>query len=678
MEEEQELMIKKDCEVEVCSEEEGFEGAWFRAVLEENLTKTGRKKLRIRYMTLLSDDGSSPLTETVPQRFIRPVPPEEEYNGVVLEEGTVVDADHKNGWWTGFVLKKKLGDDKYLVYFDSPPDIVQFERKQLRAHLVWTSGKWVLPDIKELDKSMFCAGTMVEVSSLIDRAEAAWFPAMMVKEIEVGDERKFIVKDCNKHLNRNGDEARPNTTIDPRRVRPTPPPFSVEYYNLLERVEAFHGSVWRQGVVRAVLAEKRYMVSLVATKEEHVFKHSDLRPFKVWEDGVWRNVPSEQNPVKETPSEVIKKKPMLSYLRAKPVTPQRVTKNATGGLRKKRADAVLNDKTSPVITTQVTSIGKESVSLGPSSPVITATPLKKIETETEGQKKTLEPSSDQNGLGNDSDRQKNHEEENREGKSRKRKREQKQDSELNETDETCNGTKAGKNICNNGDVDDPPLSSWIENLYTEQSSDRSPNVMMNSAGDTCVEKTPTTETLMALPFTKKSPYWKRCESTEGYKTVPQRPHFSPLLEAKGEIREWSAVGMMVTFYGLLEQVKYLKPDDSSSTFNGLTVSFTELEKYGFDITAPQSRISKVLSLKDERAKKAEERQRCENKIGEEEKERLMLEEDLAELKRKVTVAEEKKDWSNKRIVEMRSSAGRIDQEIDALELEFQKIVSAPW
>ena len=132
---------------------------------------------------------------------------------------------------------------------------------------------------------MFCPGRMVEVSSSVDKAEDAWFPAMLIKEIEVDGEKKFIVKDCNH-------EARPNTTVDPRRVRPQPPPPSSveEKYTVMDRVEAFHGSVWRQGLVKEVRTGKRYKVFLVAKKEEHFFGQSDVRPLKVWEDGAWHDV----------------------------------------------------------------------------------------------------------------------------------------------------------------------------------------------------------------------------------------------------------------------------------------------------------------------------------------------------------------------------------------------------
>ncbi|XP_010474951.1 PREDICTED: DUF724 domain-containing protein 1-like [Camelina sativa] len=626
-----EQTIRKDCEVEICSEGDGLKIAWYRrAILEEtptsNTVSGSKTKLRVRYTTtMLNEDGSSP--KTVEQRLIRPVPPANLCSsGVVLEEGSVVDADYKGRWWTG-VLVKKMEDGRCLVYFDLLPDIVQFQTKQLRAHLDWTGSKWVRPEAKELSKSMFSPGTLVEVSFVIGEGEVSWVTALLVKEIE---ENKVIVKICDKYLRCSGDDAKPTMAVDSHCVRPTPPPFEVEEYDLLDSVEVFHGSSWRQGRVMAVYSGKLYKVSLEATKDKDKdclkFKHSNLRPFKVWRDGVWHSGPN-QNPK---------------------------TLAASGGLGKKKAP--------PVITSKVTSIEEDDVS--------SVTPLKQTEARAEGEKspeKTLEPTREQNCLGG-STRERLPEEENRlnsKDGSRKRQREEEHNSQSQ-----AEITDKGKKMCND---DDQPLS-------TELSSYQSPNVVYDPAA--VVEETPAK---YISPFAKKSPFWKAYETHDLSKTAPQSPHFSPLFDANEDIREWSAVGMMVTFYGLLNEVKDLHLDVSSSKLSRLSTSFAKLEKHGFNVTNPQSRISKVLSLQAGRAKKVEERKCLEEKIEAEEMERQKVEEEMAELERKraelerkilelkrqEVVAKEKKEAVDKMIAEMKSCAETIDQEIEDVEIEFQ-------
>lgn len=293
----------------------------------------------------------------------------------------------------------------------------------------------------------------------------------------------------------------------------------------------------------------------------------------------------------------------------------------------------------------------------------------------------------------------------------------------NFVDETCNASNAEiniiiNNICNDSDVDDQPHSTLIGNLpsgsnifsiFCYQSSFRcilanislfyftiidperspyhTPNMAKNAAAVTHVEETQQGEdTVTILPFAKKSPYWETCESMEGFKSVPQRPHFTPLIEgAKEDLREWSAVGMMVTFYGLLDKVKDLKLDDPPSKLHSLSDSFAELEKHGFDVEAPELRISKMLSLQNDQRKSTEEKKCLEKKIEEEENETRNVEEELAELKLRMlelqrleAVAKKKKQAGDEKIVEMKSSVVMIEQKLEEVEIEFEKTVLAPW
>ena len=84
-----------------------------------------------------------------------------------------------------------------------------------------------------------------------------------------------------------------------------------------------------------------------------------------------------------------------------------------------------------------------------------------------------------------------------------------------------------------------------------------------------VEETEAKDITIVLPFAKKLPIWKTVESMEVFKTFPQSPHFIPLLEIREDAREISAVGMMLTFSGLLEEVKSLKLNNRISTLNSL-------------------------------------------------------------------------------------------------------------
>ncbi|XP_033147198.1 DUF724 domain-containing protein 6 isoform X3 [Brassica rapa] len=358
--EDEKFSIAKDCEVEVSSEEEGYIGSWYRAILEETPTRSGRKKLRVRYTTLLEEDCSTPFTETVEERFIRPVPPDD--LSVVLEEGSVVDADHNDGWWKGVIIKKMEEDDKFLVYFDSPPDMIQFEKKQLRPHFDWTGSKWV------------------------------------------------------RSLNKVSEEQYSKENSHKRKMK------RKKTHNLnLDKTEA--------------------MIAGTSDNDDY-----------------------DQN---------------LSA-------------------------SILGVKSS------------------------------------------------------------------------------------NGSDKSKAMVAGTSNNIFDGDYDQT-LSSWILGVKASNGSDKSKELAHD-------ETRASEDTTMVLPFAKRSPIWKALESMEVYKAAKQSPHFIPLLETREEFREGLAVGGMVNFSSLLERVNNLQPHTPKSTLARFKECFAELEKYGFDVTTPISRINMLFSL----------------------------------------------------------------------------------
>ncbi|KAL0730779.1 hypothetical protein Bca4012_026873 [Brassica carinata] len=186
-----------------------------------------------------------------------------------------------------------------------------------------------------------------------------------------------------------------------------------------------------------------------------------------------------------------------------------------------------------------------------------------------------------------------------------------------------------------------------------------------------VEETEAKDITMVLPFEKKLPIWKTGETMEVFKKFPQSPHFTPLLEIREDAREMSAVGMLLTFSGLLEEVKTLKLNNPISSLNSLRDSFAELEKHGFDVKVPTLRISKLLSLIDRQAKKMEELEVTEKVTAE--KESIKVENE-----RKILKLQKLNEETEKEIAQSKSCEATIGQQLEDVKLQFHTTASAPW
>lgn len=140
--------------VEVKSDDEGYHGSWFTAVIVGSL---GEDKFLIEYQTLKSEDEAQPLKEKTEASHLRPCPPDiQRVDRFKLFEK--VDAWYNDGWWVGLV-SRVLDGLKYAVYFWTTNEELEFGHFSLRPYQEWIHGKWVaefrvsLPPSREF----FCA-----------------------------------------------------------------------------------------------------------------------------------------------------------------------------------------------------------------------------------------------------------------------------------------------------------------------------------------------------------------------------------------------------------------------------------------------------------------------------------------------------------------------------------------
>ncbi|KAL5582646.1 hypothetical protein UlMin_015088 [Ulmus minor] len=130
--------FEKGAAVEISSDEDGFQGAWFAASIVETL---GNDKFLAEYENFKTDDGKEFLREEIDLLHIRPRPPQLKVDHFKLFEE--VDSLYNDGWWVG-VISKVLRGSKYLVYFRSTNEELEFHHSELRVHQDWIGGIWVV------------------------------------------------------------------------------------------------------------------------------------------------------------------------------------------------------------------------------------------------------------------------------------------------------------------------------------------------------------------------------------------------------------------------------------------------------------------------------------------------------------------------------------------------------
>ncbi|CAN0855242.1 Protein AGENET DOMAIN (AGD)-CONTAINING P1, partial [Linum grandiflorum] len=292
----EETMPVKGAKVEVKSDDADFQGAWFGAIVIDHV---GKDKCLVEYLHFVTDDQTGPLREVVNLDDVRPYPPDDQ-SLRSYKRRDKVDAWYNEGWWEGMISRVVDGSDKYIVYFPTTKDAIEFESSNLRPHLDWIHGEWVKEkSVEREDKvkrtlnsssssSSYGIGAKVEVKSDEAGFQGAWFAGTIVAVLE---NDRFMVEYSNLLTDDETDYLKEE--VNASDVRPCPPEVSItQFYGLLDVVDAWSHDAWWVGRIIRVYKEMKYRV-LFDSKEELEFEHSQLRPHQEWSGGKWCSVPKD-------------------------------------------------------------------------------------------------------------------------------------------------------------------------------------------------------------------------------------------------------------------------------------------------------------------------------------------------------------------------------------------------
>ncbi|KAK8307231.1 hypothetical protein V6Z12_D03G180300 [Gossypium hirsutum] len=125
--------------VEVANDEDGFNRAWFAAII---VKPVGNNRYMIQYDTVQTEDNTG-LGKEMDIVQIRPRPPDipvpDQFE--MLDQ---VEALYKGGWWKGVIINVLSEDSKYQVYLATHEEM-EFKHSNLRLHQDWVHGKWTKP-----------------------------------------------------------------------------------------------------------------------------------------------------------------------------------------------------------------------------------------------------------------------------------------------------------------------------------------------------------------------------------------------------------------------------------------------------------------------------------------------------------------------------------------------------
>lgn len=191
------------------------------------------------------------------------------------------------------------------------------------------------------------------------------------------------------------------------------------------------------------------------------------------------------------------------------------------------------------------------------------------------------------------------------------------------------------------------------------------------------------ENHQSLPFLKCSPLWKIIESMEIFKKTAKKPHFSPLIKCKEESREGLAIGHMVNFCNLVEDISKLQFSHPITVIESKLGILAELESHGFDVETVQACLTQLLAKKQREAELQKEYQDIGNtiassveEISKAEKEIAKLNKRIREVSAKLDETVSKKKMKESEISTLQSKRDVVGNNLRTLQIDSENIVGA--
>ncbi|GLJ20199.1 hypothetical protein SUGI_0366620 [Cryptomeria japonica] len=141
------MEVNVGMKVEVYSEEEGFEGAWFEGtIIAFGNDIHDKNTLFFQYKKfIIEGSNGEALLEEVYLKNMRPIPPCK-HMPIDLPSGFVVEALDTDCWWRGIVINKFIspfdGKNLFQIYFPDTCTMKAYPKTDLRLTQEWIRGQW--------------------------------------------------------------------------------------------------------------------------------------------------------------------------------------------------------------------------------------------------------------------------------------------------------------------------------------------------------------------------------------------------------------------------------------------------------------------------------------------------------------------------------------------------------